>query len=217
MSPVSLRAGPATGRGERAGVLRAQLHSGERGCRMSKEARRLSVAATLTVILFIAFFDTFTQIPLISPYAASLGAGAVMTGWIVGIYSLTNSFGNIAAGFVLDKGGRRLPLAIGLAWTGFAAFLYGPARTPVQLLPAGTTRRGLRYRMRAGLGALWGVPSRLGPMGSCILRQVWRPRGVFVTVFIGMAAGSLLALPLPETLKHHDQTSRREVSPASVP
>lgn len=204
---------------------------------MSKEARRLSVAATLTVILFIAFFDTFTQIPLISPYAASLGAGAVMTGWIVGIYSLTNSFGNIAAGFVLDKWGRRLPLAIGLAWAGFAVFLYGLARTPEQLLAArafhglggsiltpaifaiaaDTSASGQTNRMMARIGAMIGVAAIIGPMASGILRQVWGPQGVFVTVFIVMAAGSLLALTLPETLKKQDKTSRREGSPASVP
>ena len=79
---------------------------------MAKRFALLSTSATLTLILFMSFFDNFTQIPMIAPYAASLGAGAIMTGWIVSIYSVANTVGNIAAGVVLDKFGRRIPLAI---------------------------------------------------------------------------------------------------------
>src|SRR5690606_27599274 len=103
---------------------------------MARRMTLLSTGATLTVILFLSFFDNFTQIPMIAPYAASLGAGAIMTGWIVSIYSVANTLGNIAAGVVLDKFGRRIPLAIGLVWTGAGVFLYGVVDSPAGLLGA---------------------------------------------------------------------------------
>lgn len=203
---------------------------------MSKEARRLSIATTLTIVLFTAFFDTFTQIPMISPYAESLGAGAVMTGWIVGIYSLTNSFGNIVAGIVLDKWGRRLPLAVGLAWAGLGVFLYGVASTPTELLgarafhglggsilvpaifaiAADTSTSGQTGRIMARIGAMIGIAAMVGPMVSGILRQVWGPQGVFITVFFVMASGALLALTLPETLKRRDESTQRPTGAASA-
>src|SRR5690625_4916580 len=95
---------------------------------------RLSASTALALLLFMGFFDNFTQIPMISPYAVSLGASAVMAGWIVGIYSLTNMVGNIGAGVILDRMGRRVPLAIGLAWAGLGLWLYGAVGTPWGLL-----------------------------------------------------------------------------------
>lgn len=43
---------------------------------------RLGISAgfTLAILLFIAFFDNFTMIPMISPYAASLGSGTIVAG-----------------------------------------------------------------------------------------------------------------------------------------
>lgn len=197
---------------------------------MPKQARLLSVGTTLTIVLFISFFDNFTQIPMISPYAVSLGAGAVMTGWIVGSYSLTNSIGNVVAGVVLDKWGRRLPLAIGLMWAALGVFLYGVADTPLELLgarafhglggsilvpailaiAADTSASGQTGRIMARIGAMIGIAAIVGPMVSGILRSIWGFHGVFVTVSVVMALGSLLALTLPETLKKEDKPSRQQ-------
>ena len=117
---------------------------------MAKRFALLSTSGTLTLILFMSFFDNFTQIPMIAPYAASLGAGALMTGWIVSIYSVTNTLGNIAAGVVLDKFGRRLPLVVGLLWAGLAVFLYGAAGTPRGALGHPGVSRAGRLHHRAG-------------------------------------------------------------------
>ena len=57
-----------------------------------------------------------------------------------------------------------------------------------------------------------GIAAIIGPMVSGILRQAWGPQGVFITVFIVMALGSLLALTLPETL-----SSQREAGRAQTP
>lgn len=197
---------------------------------MARRMTLLSTGATLTVILFLSFFDNFTQIPMIAPYAASLGAGAIMTGWIVSIYSVANTVGNIAAGVVLDKFGRRIPLAIGLVWAGAGVFLYGVVDSPAGLLgarafhglggsilvpaifamTADTTSSDQRSRGMARIGAMIGIAAIIGPMVSGILRQAWGPQGVFTTVFVVMALGSLLALTLPETLSSKAKPGERK-------
>ncbi|CAM5196732.1 hypothetical protein LSPH26S_02068 [Lysinibacillus sphaericus] len=57
------------------------------------------------LIIFFSFFDLFTQLPVMSTYAESLGASAFLTGLAVGMYSLSNTFGNIISGFLTDRKG----------------------------------------------------------------------------------------------------------------
>ncbi|GAA0137495.1 hypothetical protein YSY43_43360 [Paenibacillus sp. YSY-4.3] len=49
-------------------------------------------------IVMLCFMDLFIQLPVMGPFAKSLGAGSFVIGLAVGLYSLTNMFGNIAAG-----------------------------------------------------------------------------------------------------------------------
>lgn len=197
-------------------------------------ARRVSTGMKLAILLFIAFFDNFTQIPMIAPYATSLGAGAVMAGWIVGIYSLTNMLGNIGAGWVLDKMGRRVPLAIGLIWAGFGVWLYGKVGTPLGLfgarafhglggsvlvpaiftLAADTLPDTKRGEGMGRIGAMIGLAAIFGPVFSGVVRQTWGDVAVFTSVFVLMAAGGIYALTLPETLSREKE--RRE-SKGAVP
>ena len=72
-----------------------------------------------------------------------------MTGWIVSIYSVTNTLGNIAAGVVLDKFGRRIPLAIGLSGPARASFCTAPSTRRRALGAPGVSRTG-RLHSRAG-------------------------------------------------------------------
>lgn len=203
---------------------------------MAKRFALLSTSGTLTLILFMSFFDNFTQIPMIAPYAASLGAGALMTGWIVSIYSVTNTLGNIAAGVVLDKFGRRLPLVVGLLWAGLAVFLYGAAGTPRELLAirafhglggsiivpaifamtADASATDQRGRNMARIGAMIGIAAITGPMVSGILRSAWGPNAVFITVFIVMALGAALALTLPETLRNEKKRAAEDAGPSRI-
>ena len=83
----------------------------------------ISAGVTLAILLFIAFFDNFTMIPMISPYAASLGSGTILAGWIVSVFSVANMAGNVGAGWILDRFGRRKVIlaAVGL----FAAASFG--------------------------------------------------------------------------------------------
>lgn len=200
---------------------------------MSGRTRFLSMTTTLAVLLFLAFVDNFTQVPMIAPYATDLGATTVMAGWIVSIYSLTNLIGNIGAGWILDTFGRRVPLAVGLAWAGFGLWTYGFVGTPLGLLgarafhglggsvlvpaiftlAADTIPATQRTKGMARIGAMIGLAAVVGPMLSGVLRQLSGPRAVFTTVFVLMLAGAFIALTLPETLT---QNPRRKTGKASA-
>src|SRR5687767_802664 len=57
-----------------------------------------------------------------------------MVGLIVGVYSLTNLIGNLAAGVVLDRWGRKGPVLAGMVATAAVVAGYALVRTPEQLL-----------------------------------------------------------------------------------
>lgn len=101
-------------------------------------------------IVFVAFFDNFAQLPVISPYSAALGADPVMVGAIVGAYSVSNLAGNVAAGLLLDRIGRRGPLLLGFLLAAAGLALYPLAATPGQLLSV---------RLLHGLGGGFLVPA----------------------------------------------------------
>lgn len=76
------------------------------------------------IIIFFSFFDLFTQLPIMSPFAESLGATPFLTGLAVGMYSFSNTIGNILSGFLTDKKGAFRVLLAGLLFTGAALLLY---------------------------------------------------------------------------------------------
>ena len=112
-------------------------------------AKRKPTALMLGGLLFVAFFDTFTQLPLAAPYAESLGAQGFWIGFIFGTYSITNAVGNVFAGWILDHVGRKLPLCVGFLGAGTAVALYGMANSPEML-----------FAIRAIHGLLGGFLSR---------------------------------------------------------
>ncbi|MFJ8268636.1 MFS transporter [Peribacillus asahii] len=76
------------------------------------------------LIVFFSFFDLFTQLPIMSPFAESLGATPFLTGLAVGMYSFSNTIGNVISGFLTDKKGPFRILLTGLLLTGISLFLY---------------------------------------------------------------------------------------------
>ncbi|USK60051.1 MFS transporter [Peribacillus asahii] len=76
------------------------------------------------LIVFFSFFDLFTQLPIMSPFAESLGATPFLTGLAVGMYSFSNTIGNVISGFLTDKKGPFRILLTGLLLTGMSLFLY---------------------------------------------------------------------------------------------
>ncbi|WP_080845509.1 MFS transporter [Cytobacillus gottheilii] len=85
-------------------------------------------------IVFISFFDMFSQLPIMSTYAKGLGAGSAFIGMIVGMYSFSNMIGNMLAGYYIDRRRGKTILIIGLGLCGAILFLYPFAATPPQLL-----------------------------------------------------------------------------------
>ena len=152
------------------------------------------------MVVLAAFFDLFVQFPIMAPHARDLGASATLVGVIVAAYSITNLFGNLGAGFVLDRWGRRRPIILGLAITALAVLSYAFVRTPEQLLAAraihglgaaaltpgafaiigdraATEQRG---RAMALAGALIAVPAMIGPPAAGLLRDAWSANAVFL-------------------------------------
>lgn len=75
-------------------------------------------------IIMFTFIDLFTQLPVMSTYATSLGASVMIAGFVVGMYSLTNTFGNILSGIFTDKYGSFIVLCTGLLMTSVSLLLY---------------------------------------------------------------------------------------------
>jgi MFS family permease len=86
------------------------------------------------LVIFVTFLDLFIQFPVVAPFARGLGATPYAVGWIVGVYSLTNLLGNLAAGFALDRWGRKRPVLCGLLVSVLALAAYAAVATPGQLL-----------------------------------------------------------------------------------
>lgn len=86
------------------------------------------------IIIFFAFFDLFAQLPIISPFAIELQATPFLTGLAVGMYSLSNTFGNIVSGIFSDRKGPFAILVAGMLLTAAFLFTYSLAEGPYSLL-----------------------------------------------------------------------------------
>ncbi|MDQ0158776.1 MFS transporter [Alkalibacillus salilacus] len=88
----------------------------------------------LYVVVVIAFIDTFIQLPIMTPYALSLGASETLAGIIVAMYSLSNVLGNMIGGYWVDRIGRKPVIVIGMVLVSLTLFFYPLAVTGDQLL-----------------------------------------------------------------------------------
>lgn len=119
---------------------------------------RAAITAIYTYfVVTVSFLDTMAQLPLLSPFAASLGAGPTSIGIILGAYSLVNMVGNVIAGPVIDRLGRRYTIAAGMLAAGLAVAAYAFVVTPWQLLGA---------RLLHGLGGAVLVPAVFAHVGD---------------------------------------------------
>jgi len=117
---------------------------------------RLSLALVYAVV-FVSFFDNHSLLPIMAPYAKSLGADIGLVGFIVGAYSAVNLLGNLGAGYWIDRLGRKLFIGLGLAIVGLTLLAYPWAANPYALL-------GLR--IVHGLGAALMSPASLAYIGD---------------------------------------------------
>lgn len=65
-------------------------------------------------VIVICFLDLFVQLPVVTPFAMSLGANEFMASVVVATYSITNLLGNITGGYLSDRIGRKQTLVIGM-------------------------------------------------------------------------------------------------------
>jgi len=106
----------------------------------------------ILILTFLVNFDSTVVIPIISNYAVSLGASVVLASFIVGAYSMVHIPSNIIAGRFVDKIGRKVLIAVGIALDGVSILLYSFARDPYFLLLA---------RIIHGLGGGFGGPGTM--------------------------------------------------------
>ena len=178
--------------------------------------------------MFAAFFDLFVQFPTIAPHAEGLGATAALVGIIVAAYSFTNLFGNLGAGYILDRWGRRTPMVIGMAITVIAVFSYSLVQTPEQMMAAravhgigaavlapgafsiiGDRTASDRWGRAMGVtGALIAVAALVGPPTAGILRDVWGADVVFYVdaAFIIITLIAFLIIARDDSRTHHTGT-----------
>src|SRR5690554_1161824 len=141
------------------------------------------------VIIFFAFFDLFAQLPIISPFAIELQATPFLAGLAVGMYSLSNTFGNVISGILSDRKGPFAILVTGLLLTSVFLFTYSLADNAYSLLAirflhglaaglivpvaftylANRTDRSRRGKGAAVSGAFVGLAAIIGPAYGAIL------------------------------------------------
>lgn len=193
--------------------------------------RQLSVLAIAAVVL-VSFCDNFSQFPVIAPYARSLGATPAFIGVVVAAYSATNLAGNVLAGFMIDRFGRKRLLVIGLLTTAGVLLVYAVVRYPSELVavraahglaaailaPAAFTLLGdifpreSRGRAMGANGALIALAAMVAPALGGIVRDRWGFVAVFLTVAALVAGAALLAqLFVRET--HHPKTGDHATLP----
>lgn len=167
-------------------------------------------------IIFFSFFDLFTQLPVMSTFAESVGATSFITGLAVGMYSFSNTFGNIISGFWTDKKGPFHVLVAGLLLTGLSLALYAFIHESIMLLIvrfihglvaglivpaaftylANATSQEKRGKGGAISGAFIGISAIIGPAFSGIMASRQSVPFVFNSTSVCMLFLGLLALLL---------------------
>lgn len=175
--------------------------------------------AALGWIALVAFLDTFAIVPVLAPYTKhALNATDTQAGLILGLYSLANLLANFYSGVLIDRFGRRLPMALSLWAAGVLIALYPLATTPETLMALrvlhGATgavfvpalfalvgEYGKRNRTGAmgSAGALIGLVALLAPpIGGVVARDYGEPAlfgGVAALMLIGGFAALLIQDP----------------------
>ena len=188
------------------------------------------------LVVFAAFFDLFVQFPTIAPHAEGLGASAALVGIIVAAYSFTNLFGNLGAGYILDRWGRRTPMVLGMAITVIAVFSYSLVQTPEQMMAAravhgigaavlapgafsiiGDRTASDRWGRAMGLtGALIAVAALVGPPVAGILRDRLGADVVFyvdaVFILITLIAFLIIARDNSREVETHNSDGPTEIA-----
>ena len=159
-------------------------------------------------IIFFTFIDLFTQLPVMSTFAKSVGASAMIAGFVVGMYSLTNTLGNVVSGVFTDRYGAYKIMTLGLLTTGISLLLYNLVDNVTILLIvrfihgflgglivpaaftflANITADDKQGSQNALTGSFVGIAAIIGPAYSGIMANKTSVPFVFTTVaFLGIS------------------------------
>jgi len=197
-------------------------------------ARLEGIQIRILLLLFVtvSFLDLFTQLPIISPMAISLGAAPLLVGLAVGMYSFTNMFGNMVGGMGIDRFGAKWVLMTGMLVTAFNLLLYTTVATPVQLivvrlihgtssgllapsafaLMAQAAKEGQYGRTMAHTGAIVGFSAIIGPAFGGIISAKFGFDSVFYSVSVLMVLSAILVWLFAPMPKHRLKKEKSESS-----
>ena len=181
-------------------------------------------------IVLISFIDMFSQLPIMSPFAKSLGATPAIIGLTVGMYSFTNMFGNIFAGYWIDKQGAKKVLMYGLIFTGGILLLYTIVSTPNQLMavrfihglfsgflvPAAFTiianhgKKNGEGKSMAISGVAVGISAIIGPAFGGIIASKYSVEWVFIIISLIMVITAIISFFV---LENKRTTITRKIEP----
>lgn len=166
-------------------------------------------------IVFFSFFDLFAQLPVMSTFATSIGASSFIVGFVIGLYSLSNTLGNILSGIMTDKIGPFKILMAGLILSSGALLLYHFVEEPAWLIvvrlihgfvaglivpaaftfSANTTMQNEQGKKVAFTGTFVGLAAIIGPAFSGIMASKTSVPFVFTCVaMLGLALAVLSAI-----------------------
>jgi MFS family permease len=96
-------------------------------------AKTKSIPQLNFFVTLIGFLDTHLLIPVMALYATALGAGVGIVGFIIGLYSVSNTLSNLLGGRLVDRFGHKAPLIGGLVGDAIAMFGYALCQLPWHL------------------------------------------------------------------------------------
>lgn len=186
-------------------------------------------------VVIIAFLDTFSQLPIMTPFANSLGATPLLAGTIVGMYSFSNMIGNIIAGDFIDKIGIKKVMLFGLGITGVIISLYVYIDGPYKLLiirffhglsagflvPAAFTflgneaNEGEQGKSMAKSGAMIGISAILGPAFSSVINHFFELKWIFYIISIMMLVCMIISIFIlpnhPKKVEYKSENSKTKM------
>jgi len=170
-----------------------------------------------SIVTFLGFLDTHLLIPVMALYASELGASVGIIGFIVGLYSITNTPANILFGRLIDRVGYKVPLVVGLIGDALSMFFYSLCPSWIYLAAVRAfhgTSGGLvgpatmsitaDYSERTGKGRVMGfygmslaAATLVGYGLSGVIASRLDYKSVFLFGAIMLATGAVLSMLLP--------------------
>ena len=152
--------------------------------------RREILLFFMYVLLIVAFIDMFSQLPVIAPFAASLGATPIIVGSVIGVYSFSNMLGNVLSGIWVDKFGSKRILASSMILAGVLVFFYTYVTNPTQLV-------GIRFFHGFAAGfivpAAFAAIGRSDDSGTNGKKMSHSGAAIGIAAIIGPAMGAILS------------------------